>query len=260
MRKEQAMIRVTSTINRSAQLRLLHCSPMLGQASRALGLVLLATSTCYAQYAGHVSGVGHSAVGQPTPSGGRRSAPAGIGIRGNGGMRVHATGSTTNSSAPIPTWELPRNITPHWEIPSTNNNIQPNDVRGNHVPHARGRYGVGYAAVPYIIDPNAFGDGTYADDGYADQQPSAAVNAGPPQYDPSLGGPEAPPQGPPARAPYVPQDTAVTSNPGPITNGLDHPEVTLVFNDGRAPMKVQSYAMTGAAVYVAENGHQQRIP
>jgi hypothetical protein len=25
-------------------------------------------------------------------------------------------------------------------------------------------------------------------------------------------------------------------------------------------MKVQSYAVTGAAVYVAENGHQQRIP
>jgi hypothetical protein len=161
---------------------------------------------------------------------------------------------------------MPRNVTPHWEIPS-NIKVQPNDVQGNRVPHARGGYGVGYA-VPYIIDPYAFGNEMYADQGYADdtagQQQQPPVNAGAPQYDPSLGGPEAPPQGASARAAYVPQQNEVTtqapSNPGPITNGLDHPEVTLVFNDGRAPMKVHSYAVTGAAVYVAENGHQQRIP
>jgi hypothetical protein len=162
---------------------------------------------------------------------------------------------------------MPRNNIPQWEIPSTNNNIQPNDVRGNRVPHARGGYGVGYAA-PYIIDPYAFGNEMYADQGYADdgsgQQQQPPINAGAPQYDPSLGGPQAPPQGPSARVPYVTQQNAVTvqapSNPGPVTDGLDHPEVTLVFNDGRAPMKVRSYAVTGAAVYVAENGHQQRIP
>jgi hypothetical protein len=163
----------------------------------------------------------------------------------------------------MPTWELPRNITPQWEIPHTVNNLQPNDVRGNRVPHARDGYGVGYA-VPYIIDPYAFGNEIDADQGYADQQPPAAANAGAPEYNPSLGGPEAPPQGPPGRAPYVQQQNGFTtqapSNPGPVTDGLDHPEVTLVFNDGRAPMKVHSYAVTGAAVYVAENGHQQRIP
>jgi hypothetical protein len=161
---------------------------------------------------------------------------------------------------------MPRNNIPQWEIPSTNNNIQPNDVRGNRVPHARGGYGVGYAA-PYIIDPYAFGNGMYGDQGYTDDgsgQQQQPINAGAPQYDPGLGGPETPPQGPSARTPYDAQQNAVTaqapSNPGPVTDGLDHPEVTLVFNDGRAPMKVRSYAVTGAAVYVAENGHQQRIP
>jgi hypothetical protein len=256
---------------RSTQLWLLHSKPVLVRVTLGLGLGLFASS-CYGQHGGHGAvagptgfGAGHISTGRAAPGAMHRSGPPGTGIRGNRGRQVSATGSTTNSSAPMPTWELPRNITPQWEIPHTANTVLPNDVQGNRVPHARGGgFGVGYA-VPYIIDPYAFGNDMYADDGYADQQQAPPANAGAPQYDPSLGGPEAPPrdtgaQGPTARAPYVPQETAVASNPGPITNGLDHPEVTLVFKDGRAPMKVQSYAVTGAAVYVAENGHQQRIP
>jgi hypothetical protein len=247
--------------------RQLICSKeVIARSGCVLGLAFLAVSTGYPQQAGHgvagPSGAGQISAGRTGTGGMRRTAPPGIGIRGSRGVHVNATGSTTNSSAPMPTWELPRNITPQWEIPNTVNTVQPNDVRGNRVPRARGAYGVGYA-VPYIIDPYAFGNEIDADQGYADganaQQPAAPVNAGAPQYDPSLGGPEAPPQGP-GRVPYVPQQNALTSNPGPITNGLDHPEVTLVFNDGRAPMKVRSYAVTGKAVFVAENGHQQQIP
>jgi hypothetical protein len=241
--------------------------PQLLKSLHAFGLAVVAASACYGQHAGYgpvsgASGVGHSAAGRAMPGGMRRAAPAGIGIRGNRGTHVNAVGSTTNPTAPMPTWELPRNITPQWEIPHTANTVLPNDVQGNRVPHPRGdAFGV---AVPYIIDPYAFGNEMYADQAYADdtagQQQAPPANAGSAQYDPSLGGPEAPPQGPSQRPAYVPQETAVTSNPGPITNGLDHPEVTLVFKDGRAPMKVQSYAVTGAAVYVAENGHQRQIP
>lgn len=255
------------TDSRLANRQLICSKGVIGRSGWVLGLVLFAASSGYPQQAGHgVAGpseAGHISAGRNAPGGTRRAAPAGIGIRGSRGVHVNATGSTTNSSAPTPTWELPRNVTPQWEIPNTVNTLQPNDVRGNRIPRGRGAYGVGYA-VPYIIDPYAFGNELDTDQGYADdanaQQPAAPVNPGVPQYDPNLGGPEAPPQGPPGRGPYVPQQNAFTSTPGPITNGLDHPEVTLVFNDGRAPMKVHSYAVTGKAVFVAENGHQQQIP
>ncbi|HEX4277597.1 MAG TPA: hypothetical protein VHZ74_19700 [Bryobacteraceae bacterium] len=36
--------------------------------------------------------------------------------------------------------------------------------------------------------------------------------------------------------------------------------MTLVFNDGRPPEKVNDYVLTGLSVFVAENGHQRVIP
>jgi hypothetical protein len=36
--------------------------------------------------------------------------------------------------------------------------------------------------------------------------------------------------------------------------------VTLVFNDGRPPLQVHDYALTGSSVFVAENGQQRVIP
>jgi hypothetical protein len=36
--------------------------------------------------------------------------------------------------------------------------------------------------------------------------------------------------------------------------------VTLVFNDGRPPLQVNNYVLTGSSVFVAEHGHQRVIP
>jgi hypothetical protein len=34
----------------------------------------------------------------------------------------------------------------------------------------------------------------------------------------------------------------------------------LVFNDGRPPEKVQSYLLTNSSIFVADPGHQRKIP
>jgi hypothetical protein len=165
-------------------------------------------------------------------------------------------------------------VIPHWEIPSYIH-VDPNPVRGNPIPRQRGGIGVGYVGFPYYADPTAFAN---ADDG-GDQENDTAQQAQPsiparsdyaPQV-PYAEGPEDPysdqeyPR--PARAPYNPeaylppaQNSRAAQNAAPQDNGLDHPAVTLVFNDGRPPMQVHSYALTGSSVLIAEKGHQRIIP
>jgi hypothetical protein len=188
---------------------------------------------------------------------------------------MHANSFGAAASPPPPSWELPRTVTPHWEIPS-NIPIQPNAVQGNPI-HRQGRgfgAGVGYVGFPYYVDPMAFvnaDSGSDQEDDTAQQaQPSAPAR---PDYAPQAPyqeGPEGPyaDQGyaPPPRAPYNPeaypppqQNSAAAQSAAPQDDGLDHPAVTLVFNDGRPPMQVHSYVLTGSSVYVAEKGHQRVI-
>jgi len=98
-------------------------------------------------------------------------------------------------------------------------------------------------AGPYPSGPNPAGpyqdQGSYADQGYA----------------------------PPRRAPYNPEGNPPAAQNGGAAqsaaaqdNGLDHPAVTLVFNDGRPPMQVHSYVLTSSSVLIAEKGHQRVIP
>jgi hypothetical protein len=72
---------------------------------------------------------------------------------------------------------------------------------------------------------------------------------------------------PPARAPYNPegyppatQNSGAAQSTAAQEDGLDHPAVTLVFNDGRPPLQVHSYVLTGSSVLIAEKGHQRVIP
>jgi hypothetical protein len=182
------------------------------------------------------------------------------------------------SSAPRPSWELPKNVTPHWEIPSYNN-VQPNYVQGNPRPqHGVGYgagYGVGYFGFPYYADSTAF-----VDAGSDDSTGQTAQDAAPARPDYVPGQQPYPPQ-PYAGQPYpgqpyddqgyppYPQDGGtVQAGQAPTpqqraaaeSDGLDHPEVTLIFNDGRPPKKVHSYVLTRSSVFVAENGHQSQIP
>lgn len=216
---------------------------------------------------------GHTSGGQ---SGGARS----MGTPMRSGPRINPVRPSTYgaSSAPPPSWELPRTVTPHWEIPSYIP-IQPNPVQGNPVSHRRGGYGVGFVGVPYYAAPLPLFD--------TDMDEDTAQQAGPQDYAPQNNGSQGyGPQdyGPPpaygngganqdegypaARPPYspayaAPPESSNSFAPPPSAaadDGLDHPGVTLVFNDGRPPMKVQSYVLTGSSVFVAEHGKERVIP
>jgi hypothetical protein len=211
---------------------------------------------------------GHASTGQITatrPMAPSRSIGAPVGTPIHSGPRVGTTHANSfgASSAPPPSWELPKIVTPHWEI-GPNVQVQPNPVQGNHV---HGNRGVGFFGLPYYVDPMAFVDAS--DDDTAQQaQPAAPAR---PDYGPQAPYPRAPyGEGPydqgygaPPRPPYSPegypapqqQNTAAAQS-----DGLDHPAVTLVFNDGRPPEQVHSYVLTGSSVFIAEHGHQRVIP
>ena len=188
---------------------------------------------------------------------------------------IHANAFGANSfgasSAPPPSWELPKNAPRHWEI-GPNVQIQPNPVQGNRIPHHRFSNGVGFVGFPYYADPLAFVDADNGDDTGNNTAQQAQPNAaGPQDYAPQAPYAEGPPEdgyGAP-RAPYAPQGYPPAPQSGnqnsaqsaaAHSDGLDHPAVTLVFNDGRQPVKVHSYVLTGSSVFVAENGHQRVIP
>jgi hypothetical protein len=243
---------------------------------------------------GHVSAgqisTGHVAASRPMAPGRSMGGPVGSGQRMGA---IHA-----NSFGPIstvtPVWELPKNVTPHWEIPSSIH-AQPNrfqgNFQGNRLSHRRFVYGVGYVGFPYYGDPMAFWDSDTGDDTGTDtgQQAQPGAPAGPdygqqaqpgapagPDYGQQAPGPDYAPQapydqgyGPPPRAPYAPggyppppqsNEQSAAQSAAAQSDGLDHPAVTLVFNDGRPPMKVHSYVLTGTSVFVAEDGHQRVIP
>jgi hypothetical protein len=135
------------------------------------------------------------------------------------------------------------------------------------VPHRRFGNGVGFVGFPYYGDPLAFVGADTGDDngdGTAQQaQPNAPARQ---DYAPQPPYAEAPfDEGYPAPpAPYAPQGYPPPpqnseQNAASVSDGLDHPAVTLVFNDGRQPLKVHSYALTGSTILVTENGHQRVI-
>jgi hypothetical protein len=227
---------------------------------------------------GHMVTTRPMAPGRPTgipAHGGQRFGTPHVNSFGAG--RIHANSFGAPASPPPPSWELPRTVIPHWEIPS-NIPIQPNAVQGNPIPrqrHGFGRgVGVGYVGLPYYVDPMAFvnADSYQENDAAQQTQPSAPAR---PDYAPQAPyeeGSEGPyrDQGyaaPPRRAPYNPeaypppaQSTSAAESAAVQNDGLDHPAVTLVFNNGRPPMQVHSYVLTSSSVLIAESGHQRVIP
>jgi hypothetical protein len=180
-------------------------------------------------------------------------------------FRPNAYGSNSGVAPPPPSWELPRVSPPHWEIPSYIP-VQPNPVQGNPVSHRHGARSVGLVGVPYYVDPFAFADTSMYDDTAQQQQPAQQPR---PEYAPQQNSSQqnyGPEEYPAARPPYNPEAYGAAAPPntgagnGAADDGLDHPEVTLVFNNGRPPLKVHSYVLTGTSVFVAEHGHERVIP
>jgi hypothetical protein len=197
-----------------------------------------------------------------------RSAPISSGQR-FGGVRANSFGT---SSAPPPSWELPKYVTPHWEI-GPNVPIQPNSVQGNRFPRHGQQFGVGYVGFPYYVNPMAFGNAwDWNADSDSGEQAIALEAPARPEYAPQQPAPyaEAPEdQGYPAPPPpgynqegfpMPPQNNNAAESTAAQSDGLDHPPITLVFNNGRPPEKVSSYVLTGSSIFVAEPGHQRKIP
>jgi hypothetical protein len=67
---------------------------------------------------------------------------------------------------------------------------------------------------------------------------------------------------------YGPQDRSRPPyNPGGFANsssiesdGMSHPEVTLIFKDGRPPLQIQNYVMTQMRVFVRDRGMDRDFP
>jgi hypothetical protein len=188
---------------------------------------------------------------------------------------IHANSFGTNSP------RSPYSLLPSYIHPQPNH-FQGNHFQGNRPYHRRFAYGVGYLGLPFYGYPTAFADADIGDDTGTDtgQQAQPEGPAGP-DYGPEggpqgLGGPDYGPQapydqgyGPPPSAPYAQQgyppppqsnQQNAAQSAAAQNDGLDHPELTLIFNDGRPPEKVNSYVLTGSSVFVAESGHQRVIP
>ncbi|HEY1964709.1 MAG TPA: hypothetical protein VGG59_07255 [Acidobacteriaceae bacterium] len=228
-------------------------------------LTLLACPVFAQPAAGHASTGNITATRSMAPG---RSIGAPVGAPIHGGPRLGTTHANSfgASSAPPPSWELPKYVTPHWEI-GPNVQVQPNPVQGNHVRRDRGAFGVGFAGLPDYVDPMAFVNASDDDTAeqaqpagparpdYGPQAPYPAAPYGEGPYDQGYGAPPRPPYSPEGYPAPQQQSTAATQS-----DGLDHPAVTLVFNDGRPPEQVHSYVLTGSSVFVAEHGHQRVIP
>jgi hypothetical protein len=211
----------------------------------------------------HVSGSsGHISSGHMTAT--RSMAPSrsmGTGSQRSGAIRANSLGA---GSA--------RNMMPPWATPSPLH-TRPNYRRDSRSYRRRGVYGVGYVGLPYYGYPSAFvdgdGDDDQGDDTAQQAQPDAPNGPENGPEGPYAEGPPSPYEGPPhpysdqgyppPRAPYSPEQQQQNSA-ADQSDGLDHPALTLVFNDGRPPVQVHSYVLTGSSVFVAENGQQRVIP
>ena len=146
-------------------------------------------------------------------------------------------------------------------------------IQDGHGGHDRNRHvGYGYGAVGYSFFPYSGGywDGSGTDINYdpndpnqqpAANQPDNYADNNPPQV--PYAGPEQGDYPPPyavdtARAPYNPQGPT-SNSAGPASDGLKHPEVTLIFKDGRATMHIQNYALSQTKIFVRDNGDERDI-
>jgi len=258
----------------------------------AAGTVFVAGGFAQAQQPSH-SATSNAAVPAGRSQPGRTSVGPPRSVHtGHAGFHANAQNGVQDSGVPRPTWELPRTVTPEWEIPNYNP-VQPNQVQGN--PRDHGSFGgplggfVGYGVFPgySFIEPSASDEQAAQDDAGSSAQPGGPGPAGYPpdypgrddsgrQFSGRAGFPPRP--GPaqaedsqfeqgfiaPRRPPYRPQGNAQTASSAQsateISDGLEHPEITLLFHDGRPPLKIRSYVLTGSALVAIENGRQTRIP
>lgn len=239
-----------------------------------------------------VAGTGlgyHGAAGAAAHSSGmgsRSSGSSGHGQPPSGYSGARSYGYSQNSSrnpygAPRPSFELPGTSHPTIELPD--NPLQPSPAKGS-----RHQYGYRAGAIPWGYDAGFYPG--YVNTGLPygvpygydqqldsqtqlDNQTQSEPQAARPPYNAdqnqNQGQAYAMPEGAPPdeglparRAPYGAQGnpSAPPVNTGPVTDGLEHPEITLIFNNGRPPQKIQSYALTSTTLFALDGSHQRKIP
>ncbi|MGI8773074.1 MAG: hypothetical protein ACR2JE_16750 [Acidobacteriaceae bacterium] len=229
----------------------------------------------------HSSGMGSHSSGVHS-SGGFGNGHASHGYSGARSYGYSQNSSQNPYGPPRPSFELPGTSHPTIELPG--NPLQTSPAKGS-------RHQYGYRAGSTL--PWGYDSGFYPgyvntgvpygvpygyDDEQLDTQAQGAPQEGSPAYDqgqrqPYASPENAPPEGqePPyggsaygeaGRPPYGAPSyaNAAPENTGPVTDGLEHPELTLIFNNGRPPQKIKSYAVTKTTLFALEGSHQRRIP
>lgn len=116
-----------------------------------------------------------------------------------------------------------------------------------------------YAGYPWLIP---FGDGLPYGLPYGDDQDEGVEAPAPPQQadysnqPPGEYGPEAPEVAETTPSPFRPlYQGQIEAAPVQV-----QPTTTLIFKDGRAPVQVHNYALTGSTLYALEGDSRQEIP
>lgn len=172
---------------------------------------------------------------------------------------------------PRPSFELPRDPHPTFEVPRYSG-VQPylqnnSNSRQNFgaLPYYGG-YFPGYIDPGYTGSFDQYGSGYDQNGGYGDEQQNGPSPSGQyadqsrPPYNGPYGQRPAPPEGYPNRYQRPPAEEQTSANPGPITNGLDHPEVTLIFNNNRPEEQVKNYAVTSTTLFILDGTKRRQIP
>jgi hypothetical protein len=122
-----------------------------------------------------------------------------------------------------------------------------------------------WPGYPYLYDPNAYNLGLYdwsvPDDSASDS--SQLSNSGPESYAPDQGDGEAgpallyPPAYPSPRPAYSGEENSM-----PQRQSAASPEqpLTVIFNNGRSPIKVRNYMMTAKVLTDLDDEHYEQIP
>lgn len=113
----------------------------------------------------------------------------------------------------------------------------------------------GYYPYPYVIDPGFYDWSDSGDSGYGEGGPTSG-------YAPYTDYGDAYPETP--QAPYyAPQPYAQSpapEYPGAASLGPAEEPLTLIFNNGRAPQKMQNYMMNSKALTDLDPQHYEQIP
>ena len=210
-----------------------------------------------ASHAGSVGHVGPARAPLATLSGGAR--PGGSALRPGYSAHQFNQGSLNQGS-------YGGNWTSAGFIPSHSGYGQSGHDHNRHV-------GYGYGAVGFL--PYGYLDSGVLDYSYdqndPNQQPANATAGGyadntpPPVPYAAQGEQGYAPYGPAgygednSRIPYNPGGSTHTAQNGAAYDGLGHPKITLIFRDGRAPMKIQNYAMSQTRIFVRDNDTDRDI-